>query len=129
MELEQARRLAQNILAYERNETHQQELFSKQCNPKLSEGQIKAQNTLQETAQVVQEGGALYRTGAQLIGVQSEEARMLRVLLRMAATVNRGLTKSVRDAEQAKETELRQARRHYKRAANQLAKSIKLISV
>lgn len=126
--VDEARRIAQNILAYERNEAHQREVFTNQCAIHLSMSVGEVQTTLQETGQVIKEGVELYRTGVPVIGARCEEAQMLGLLLHFATTVNKRLTRYARRAEREDASEQRQARRYFKRAANQLARAVRALA-
>jgi len=114
-----ARAIAQAILVYERNEAHQRDLYEKQFNPKNSKNLSLVQSILGEPIDPIEARDVLKEAKAELAGDRSEEAEDLKMLLRILTMMNR---------DQVRADKKSLARRYYKRAANQLAKSVKSLA-
>ena len=115
----EARAMAQAILVYERNEAHQQEVFSNQYITKTNHDLSLIESILGESIDPSEAGEILRGAKAELARDRSEEAEDLKDLLRIITMLTR---------DQIRDDQKSESRRYYKRAANQLAKSIKAAS-
>jgi hypothetical protein len=115
----EAKKIAQAILVYERNEAHQQDLFANQHAAKTKNNFSLVDSILGEPIEPSEASDILMAAKAELANDRSEEAEELKGLLRILTMMNKDQIRADKKSE---------ARRYFKRAANQLAKAVKSLA-
>ena len=112
----EAKAIAEAILVYERNEAHQQEVFTNNYITKANHDPTLVESILGEPIDPSETAEILREAKAELARDRSEEAEDLKDLLHIITMLTRN---QIRDDQKS------ESRRYFKRAANQLAKSIR----